>query len=139
MISSDLGNFVGIIRKIDTQTLDKSYPLIDQDDSEDILDGDDDATEVFDSIIRDKNITPFTVSAKTKKQQKLVDEIENNFNQDRVDKAHLLDYFEILFGKNIHKSNTALIKALRDDYSKEGEPFDDYKTRVRLGRAYYFI
>jgi len=143
-IQNDLDNFVSVIRTIDHVGIYAEYQIFDHnfhdiDIDTDILDGNVDPVEVFDKLIRDKDKTPFQSVASTKKDEKLVDELESNFQLNRVDKAHLRDYFEILFGKGMYQSNTAFIKVLRNDYSTTGEPFDDYKSHVRNGRAYYFL
>ena len=138
-IQDDLPNFIGILRYLDIQALDSIYPVINHNSTANVLDGDVDVTEVFDNIIKDKNIVPFKSIAKTKTENKLVEEINKNFKINRVDKAKLLDYFELLFGKDIYKSNNALILRLRKDYSNTGEPFENLKTHVRQGRAYYFL
>lgn len=143
LIKNDRDNFVNIMRCIDLNKLCNECQVIDDtinDVHADILDGNADPVEVFNKIIRNKDTTPFKLAATTKKEEKLVEEeLEGNFNLNRVDKNHLLDYFEILFGKSIYKSNTAFIRVLRDDYSETGEPFDDYQTHVRKGRGYYII
>ncbi len=141
-IKNDFDNFVSVIRSIDLDQLCTKYQIIDynlNDIHPDILDGNTDPVEVFDKLIRDKDITPFKSAATIKKHEKLVDDMESDFQLDRVDKAHLLDYFEMLFGKGIYQSNTVFIKVLRDDYSKTGEPFGDCQTHVRKGRGYYFL
>jgi hypothetical protein len=138
-IQKDIPNFVSIIREFDPKALNTRYNVVDLSISDNLLDGDTDATKVFDIIIRDKDVTPFKSIVKTKTDEKIVDEIEDNFSQNRVDKAQLLKYFELLFGKGMYKSNRALISALGKDYSKTAEPFDNLKTHVRSGRAYYFL
>lgn len=138
-IENDIPNFVSILRTLDLQALNNAYPVLNQNIPNNILDGNTDATMVIDRIIRDKDITPFKSIARTKADEKLVQEMEDNFSQNRVDKAHLLDYFELLFGKSIYKSNRALIDALKKDYSSTSEPFDNLKTHVRKGRGYYFL
>lgn len=139
LIENDIPNFVSIIRNLDLQTLNKVYPVVDSHISYVLLDGDTDATKVFDRIIRDRDITPFKSISKTKSDEKIIEEINDNFNQNRVDKAHLLKYFELLFGKSIYRSNRALISILGKDYSKTNEPFDNLKTHVRSGRGYYIL
>jgi len=142
LIENDLPNFVNIIKCIDLDKLCNDYQVIDcntNDAHSEIMDGNVDPIEVFDKIIRDMDIVPFISSVTTKKEQKLVDELEDNYAKNMVDKNHLLDYFEILFGIGIYKSNTALIGILRKDYSTTGEPFGDYQTHVREGRGYYFL
>ncbi len=138
-IKNDLHNFVSILRTIDIQALNQSYSLINYRTDSNLLDGNRDATKIFDSLIKDKDITPFRTVAKTKKQQKLVDEIENNFHLNRVDKAHLLVYFEMLFGVGIYRSNRALIAILGKDHSSTKKPFNNPDSYVRTGRAYYFL
>ena len=141
-IQNDLDNFVSVIRTIDHGGIYAEYQIFDcnfHDIDTDILDGNVDPVEVFDKLIRDKDKTPFQSVATTKKQDKLLAKMESDFKLNRVDKVSLLEYFEILFGKGIYLSNTAFIKVLRNDYSKTGEPFDDYKYHVRNGRAYYFL
>lgn len=138
-IQDDIPNFVSIIRHLDLQALNNAYPVIDSQISNNLLDGNTDATKIFDTIIRDMDITPFESIVRTKADVKMVEEIKDNFSQRRVDKAHLIEYFELLFGKGIYKSNRALISALGRDYSKSAEPFDNLKTHVRIGRAYYFL
>lgn len=141
-IENDLDNFVSIIRAIDLDQLSREYHVLDRnlhDEHTEILDGDVDSVEVFDKLIRGKDITPFQSVATTKKDETLVGELESNFQLNRVDKAHLQGYFEMLFGKGMYKSNRAFINILRNDYSKTGEPFDDYKSHVRNTRAYYFL
>lgn len=76
--------------------------------SENFLHGDTDVTIVFDRNYRDKDITPFKSVTRTKTEEKLVEGMEDNFSQNRVDKAYLLNYFELVFGKSIYKSNRAL-------------------------------
>jgi hypothetical protein len=138
-IKNDIPNFVSILRTLDLQALNNAYPVVNQNIPNNLLDSSTDATIVIDRIIRDKDITPFKSIARTKVEEKLVEEMKDNFNQNRVDKAHLLDYFELLFGKGIYKSNRALIDALKKDFSCAGEPFDNLKTHVRKGRGYYFL
>jgi len=142
LIENDRNNFVSIMRCIDLNKLCNECQVIDDNISDvhsEILDGNTEPVEVFDKLIRDNDTTPFKSAVTTKKEEKLVEELEDNFKINRVDKNHLLDYFEILFGKGIYKSNTAFIKVLRDDYSETGEPFGDYTTHVREGRGYYFL
>lgn len=139
LIENDIPNFVSIIRNLDLQALNKVYPVVDSHISYGLLDGDTDATKVFDRIIRNRDITPFKSISKTKSDEKIIEEINDNFNQNRVDKAHLLKYFELLFGKSIYRSNRALISILGKDYSKTNEPFDNLKTHVRSGRGYYIL
>ena len=138
-IKNDIPNFVSIIRNLDLQALNKAYPVVDSHISYGLLDGDTDAIKVFDRIIRDRDITPFKSISKTKSDEKIIEEINDNFNRNRVDKAHLLKYFELLFGKSIYRSNRALISILGKDYSKTNEPFDNLKTHVRSGRGYYIL
>jgi hypothetical protein len=138
-IKNDIPNFVSILRALDLQALNNAYPVVNQNIPNNLLDGDTDATMVFDRIIRDKDITPFKSIARTNAEKKLVEEMEDNFSQNRIDKAHLLNYFELLFGNGIYRSNRALIETLKNDYSSAGEPFDNLKTHVRKGRAYYFL
>ena len=138
-IKNDIPNFVSILRTLDLQALNNAYPVVNQNIPNNLLDSSTDATMVIDRIIRDKDITPFKSIARTKADEKLVQEMEDNFSQNRVDKAHLLDYFELLFGKSIYKSNRALIDTLKKDFSCTSEPFDNLKTHVRKGRAYYFL
>jgi hypothetical protein len=138
-IQDDIPNFVSIIRNLDLVSLNDEYPVINSSISDNLLDGETDATKVFDRIIRDMDVTPFKSIAITKTDKKMVDEIEDSFSQNRIDKAHLLKYFELLFGKGIYKSNRALISTLGKDYSKTSQPFDNLKTHVRSGRAYYFL
>lgn len=139
MIKNDLTNFVSILRYLDIDTLCNQYHILDDQIHGDILDGDVNPTKVFNALIQSKDLTPFKEAVKTKTDNNLLEELEENFHQNRVDKAHLLNYFELLFGKAIYKSNKALIKLLRDDYSKTGEPFNNDKTHVRQGRGYYFL
>ena len=141
-IKKDLGNFVGIIRCIDLDKLCNECQVVDyniHDVYTDVLDGDVDALEVFDRIIRDKDMVPFNSAVTSKKEEKLVDELEDNFNQNKVDKSYLIDYFKILFGKSIYTSNRALIADLRKYHSTTNEPFDNLRTHVREGRGYYFL
>lgn len=139
-IQEDIPNFVSIIRELDLRLLTNEYSLFDdQYISNNFLYGDTDTTKVFDRIIRDMDVTPFKSIAITKTDEKMVEEIEYSFSQNRVDKAHLLKYFELLFGKGNYKSNRALISTLGKDYSKTSQPFDNLKTHVRCGRAYYFL
>lgn len=138
-IQNDISNFVNIIRDLDLRSLNDVYPVVDSYISNNLLDGETDATKVFDRIIRDMDVTPFKSIAITKTDKKMVEEIEDSFSQNRIDKAHLLKYFELLFGKGIYKSNRALISTLGKDYSKTSQPFDNLKTHVRCGRAYYFL
>jgi len=138
-IKNDIPNFVSILRNLDLQALKNAYPAVNQNIPNNLLDGNTDAAMVFDRIIRDKDIAPFKLIARTSAEKKLVEEMRDNFNQNRVDKAHLLNYFELLFGKGIYRSNRVLIKTLKNDYSSTGEPFDNLKTHVRKGRAYYFL
>jgi len=138
-IQNDLPNLIGILRCLDILTLNNTYPVINYDTPVQILNGDNDNTDVFDKLVRSKDIVPFNSNVKTKKEEKLVEKMEADFKQDRVDKAHLNDYFELLFGKGTYRSNNALIASLRKDYSNTEEPFDDIKTHVREGRGYYFL
>jgi hypothetical protein len=138
-IQNDISTFINIIRDLDLMLLNDVYPVIDSHINDNLLDGETDATKVFDRIIRDMDATPFKSIAITKIEQKIVEEIEDSFSQNRIDKAHLLKYFELLFGKGIYKSNRALISTLGKDYSKTSQPFDNLKTHVRCGRAYYFL
>jgi len=142
LIENDLDNFVSIMRAIDLNQLYNTYQIIDNNINDvhpEILNGTSEPAEVFDNLIRNKDITPFKLATRTKKDEQLVEEMETNFLLSRVDKAHLLNYFVILFGKGIYKSNTTFIKILREDYSKTGEPFGDNQAHVRKGRAYYFL
>lgn len=111
-IQDDIHIFVRIIRDLNFRSLTDVYPVIDSYISKNLLDGKTDATKVFDRIIRDRDVTPFKSIAITKTDKKMVDEIEDSFSQNRIDKAHLLKYFELLFGKGIYKSNRALISTL---------------------------
>jgi hypothetical protein len=146
LIEKDLENFTCILRCLDIEKLFKEYQVIDydlMDANTDILDGDENPIMVFDKLIRNKDIIPFKSAANTRDKEKIVDELNKNFyiNErytSRIDKNHLLDYFEILFGKGIFNSNTALIAALRN-LSTTKEPFENEKTHVRDGRAYYFL
>jgi hypothetical protein len=139
-IKDDIPNFVSILRTFNLKKLAHSYPIVDDNVSSNIMDGDTDVTEVFNRIVKDKDHSIFESLAVTmQKDKKLVSEIITNFKKNRIDKNHLLDYFELLFGAGIHNSNKALIAALRKHYSSTNEPFANLKTHVREGRAYYFL
>lgn len=138
-IQNDLPNLIGILRCLDIQVLNNTYPVINYDTPINILNGDADNADVFDKLVRNKDLIPFISNVKTKKEEKLVEKMGADFKQDRIDKAHLKDYFGLLFEKDTYKSNNALIASLRKNYSNTEEPFDDIKTHVRDGRAYYFL
>lgn len=138
-IKNDFDNFTSILKVLEIRAIDRIYPSTDCNIDNNLLTGDANPTEIFDRLIRYKDIVPFESMVRTKNDQKLIDEMDDNFKRNRVDKAHLLDYFELLFGKGSYRSNKALIDVLRKDYSKTNEPFDNQKTHVRDARAYYFL
>lgn len=138
-IKNDLPNFVATVRALDITKIVNSYPIVDDNIDNDLIDGATDVAEVFNELIREKEIMPFESVSTTKASKKLVEKLNSDFKINRIDKASLLDYFELLFGKGIYKSNTAFISTLRKDYSSTGEPFDNEKTYVRSGRGYYFL
>ncbi|MDD2697471.1 MAG: hypothetical protein PHF17_01585 [Arcobacteraceae bacterium] len=139
LIKHDFNNFVSILKSLDISSIFDLSGYGSYDVCANVLDGDIDPLEVFDKIIRDMDIVPFEAAIKTEKDEKLAEEIRNNFNKNRVDKNHLLDYFRILFRNGIDKTNRALIADLKKFYSKTDEPFENEKTHVRDGRAYYFL
>ena len=100
----------------------------------DIMDGDTDLLKVFESSIKNKDEVLFkiieTKSAET--HRILLDDCDEN----RVAQAKLLEYFSLIFGKGIYKSNRALISALKV-ISRTNEPFDNEKT-FQIGKIAYY-
>lgn len=138
LINSDLQNFAQIIRSIDMNKLynlyrvtyyrNESYPHI--------LDGDADLLKVFEASIKNRDINIFKSAITDDKTEALVEELEIDFNKNRVCRQRLLDYFTILFGKQ-YKNNTALIRALRLISKNNEQPFDSDEPFQIKGKVYY--
>lgn len=141
LIKQDLDNFAHILRCLDLYKLNNSCQ-VSYDNGRckgiEIIDGDVDPVEVFDKAIRNKDIVLFE-SLKTKAEN-LYKTLINDFERGRVDKSSLIDYFIALFGDNIYRKteNRKLLKELRK-FSRTKEPFEDYRSHVRDGKAYYFL
>lgn len=138
LIKNDLQNFAQIIRSIDMNKLynlyrityykNESYPHI--------LDGDADLLKVFESSIKNRDINIFKSAIIDDKTEALVEELEIDFNKNRVCRQRLLDYFSMLFGKQ-YKNNTALIRALRLISKNNEQPFDSDEPFQIKGKVYY--
>ncbi len=139
LIENDLDNFAAILRSVNRDNLIKlcNFKFYDGTDAN-ILDGNVDLLEVFNESIVNKDIIPFKpleIMA-----PKLYKKLVADFNQDRVDRKNLIEYFTELFGEDLYskKQYRKLISDLRE-LSTTSEPFGDEKAHVRDKRAYYFL
>lgn len=135
LIKEDLRNFSCILRSIDLNTLNNILHLKYYNGSNiDIMDGDTDLLKVFDSSIKNRDKVLFKI-IETKSPEAhctLIDDLDKN----RVAQAKLLEYFSLLFGKGIYKSNRALIAALKV-ISRTNEPFENERT-FQIGKIAYY-
>ena len=142
LLKNDLYNFATILRHINAQKFraiwgQQSFHT----DNIDLLDGDVEALKIFNHLIRTQDITPFKLAIKTKKDETMIDELQEDLTINRINKKNMVHYFIILFGTAIYtpKGNRRLINDLRKVYSTTNEPFDNLQSHVRQGQAYYFL
>lgn len=140
LIKNDLMNFATILRKIDLNKLSAAVALEFQyyngDDNRNIVDGDVAVVKVFELAIKNKDEAFFQ---KIKLQApKLYSKLSDDFNKNRIDRKNLIEYFSILFGEGIFKTNRALVAKLKE-ISTTVEPFGNEDTFNNNGRVYYNI
>lgn len=137
LITNDLDNFCTILTYIDMNKLNNENQLMGYDRNNcGILDGDVDVLDVFETIIKTKDIISF--ERLKMKNEKLYKKLVEDFDKNRVDRKNLLEYFTVSFGSGIYKNNNAIIKALKD-LSNTAEPFENITTFNNNGRVYYRI
>ncbi|MFA5455839.1 MAG: hypothetical protein WC272_11055 [Sulfurimonas sp.] len=138
LIKNDLMNFASILRHIDLNNLSTVAELqyYNGDKNSDIIDGDVAVVKVFESAIKNKDEAFFQ---KIKLQApKLYTKLIDDFSKNRIDRKNLIEYFSILFGKDIFKTNRALVAKLKE-ISTAVEPFENEDTFNNNGRVYYNI
>jgi len=140
LIENDLQNFAQITRSINMNKLNNIYRLNHYKDESfpDILDGDANLLKVFETSIKNGDKTIFQSAIINEETEALVEELEDDFDNGRVYKQKLLDYFSMLFGKH-YKNNTALIKALKSISQNKEKPFDSNRQFQIKGKVYYQI
>lgn len=135
LIEQDLVNFSSIVRSIDMHMLNNMLCSRRYDGSNtDIMDGDTDLLKVFESSFKngDKVLWKIIETKSPELHRTLLDD----YNENRVNRKNLLEYFSLIFGKGIYKTNTVLIAALRD-LSSTDEPFDNDKIS-QSGKIVYY-
>ena len=139
-IQNDLVNFGSILIKY----INSDNPYVKEAENQyyngiknsDIIDGDVDVIKVFESAIKTKDEAFFQ---KIKLQApKLYTKLSDDFSKNRIDRKNLIEYFFILFGKDIVKTNRELISKLKE-ISTTAEPFENEDTFNNNGRVYYKI
>ncbi|MGJ0316780.1 hypothetical protein NG754_09645 [Aliarcobacter cryaerophilus] len=138
LIKNDLMNFASILRYIDLNSLSTIVELqyYNGDENRDIIDGDVAVVKVFESAIKNKDEAFFQ---KIKLQApKLYSKLSDDFSKNRIDRKNLIEYFSILFGEDIFKTNRALVAKLKE-ISTTVEPFENEDTFNNNGRIYYKI
>src|SRR5574344_3093400 len=138
LIKHDLMNFSDILRSVDLNNLSDAVELQHYNGGEnrDIIDGDVAVVKVFESDKKNKDEAFFQ---KIKLQaQKLYSKLSDDFSKNRSDRKNLIEYFSILFGEDIFKTNRALVAKLKE-ISTTVEPFENEDTFNNNGRIYYRI
>ena len=138
LIKDDLMNFSDILRSVDLNNLSDAVELQHYNGGEnrDIVDGDVAVVKVFESAIKNKDEAFFQ---KIKLQApKLYSKLSDDFSKNRIDRKNLIEYFSILFGEDIFKTNRALVAKLKE-ISTTVEPFENEDTFNNNGRIYYRI
>ncbi|MGE4420258.1 MAG: hypothetical protein AB7D38_10580 [Sulfurimonas sp.] len=138
LIKNDLMNFAAILRHIDLNKLSTAVELqyYNGDENRDIIDGDVAVVKVFESAMKNKDEAFFQ---KIKLQApKLYTKLSDDFSKNRIDRKNLIEYFSILFGEDIFKTNRALVAKLKE-ISTTVEPFENEDTFNNNGRVYYNI
>ncbi len=126
LIKNDLMNFATILRSIDLNNLSAALELqyYNGDENRDIIDGDVAVVKVFESAMKNKEEAFFQ---KIKLQApKLYTKLSDDFSKNRIDRKNLIEYFSILFGEDIFKTNRALVAKLKE-ISTTVEPFENVK------------
>lgn len=135
LIKQDLINFSSIVRSLDMNRLNNMLCLKHYDGSNaDIMDGDTDLLKVFESSFKNGDKVLWKIIET--KSPELYRTLLNDYGENRVNRKNLLEYFSMIFGVGIYKSNTALIAALRDLSSTE-EPFENDKPSQSGKNVYY--
>lgn len=138
LIKGDLFSFTRILNGINLKKLNyrQEINFNNSIQSTNIIDGDVDALKAFVISIKNKDLIFFKeIEIKSPKlYTKLVDDL----NKKRIDRKNLIEYFSILFGKDIYKTNRMLITKLKEISSTE-EAFDNKNTFNNNGRVYYKI
>lgn len=140
-LKDDLDNFVSIARRIDLNRLNNSCNVVFYKDDyiADILDGDADLLEVFNSLFINNNDKGLLELLKSK-SEKLHKTFNDDYAKKRVNRKNLIEYFTILFGEDIYKKNQnrKLIEDLRK-LSQTDEPFNSVKVCNIRGEVYYHL
>ena len=138
LIKEDLPFFTRILNGINLNKLNSRQEINFNNSiqSTNVIDGDVDALKAFVISIKNKDLNFFKeIEIKSPKlYTKLVDDL----NKQRIDRKNLIEYFSILFGKDIYKTNRMLIAKLKEMSSTE-EAFDNKNTFNNNGRVYYKI
>lgn len=137
LIQSDLKNFLAIVRHINIATLIQPCNVaLYKGNIEGIIDGDEDIVTVFNYAFIYKDITFFESLKKT--HPRLFYTLIRDFDENRVNRAKLIEYFVALYGETIYKKNQSkkLIADLRE-LSSTIEPFENEKTHPSHGNVYF--
>jgi len=138
-IQNDLENFGSILKYINSDNSfvqEAEYQYYNGIKNSDIIDGDVSVIKVFESAIKTKDEAFFQ---KIKLQApKLYSKLSDDFSKNRIDRKNLIEYFFILFGKGIVKTNRELISKVKE-ISATAEPFENEDTFNNNGKVYYKI
>lgn len=139
-IKYDLDNFVSLARNIDLIKLNSpcNFNLYNGNDDTNILDGDDELLEVFNTSIKNKDVNLFAILKII--APKLYKTLMDDFDKNRVNRKYLIEYFTILFGEDIYKKNQnrRLVEDLRK-LSSTNEPFENDGFYNIHGIVYYYL